>query len=178
MKSSLALLSLIMSLESWLYRCEMIHPGLSCSSHYFHYFFTHITTFSLRFYLPLNIISTIVFNRRRLLEDPGKTGTRNVPIAKEDYEQLMIWKSKKQAQTRVFPKSFRTRLSVILLETCRRVRVKPFVFYGLRRLRVDTLQRMGVETAVYERIMGHSLGIGKDVYRTLKASDLQIISCL
>lgn len=103
----------------------------------------------------------------------GKTGTRNVPIAKKDYEQLMIWKGKKQAQTRLFPKSFRTRLSVLLIEACHRMRVKPFVFYGLRRLRVDTLQRMGVESAVYERIMGHSMSVGKDAYRQPNRRDLQ-----
>ena len=63
-------------LDGWLCRCELLHPGLSCNSHYVNYFFTHLTTFSLRFYLPLNVISTLIFNRKRLVEEPKKTTTR------------------------------------------------------------------------------------------------------
>ena len=45
--------------------------------------------------------------------------------------------------------------------------------YGLRRLRVDTLQRQGIETAVYERIMGHSMRMAQEIYRTTNDADLQ-----
>ena len=45
--------------------------------------------------------------------------------------------------------------------------------YGLRRLRVDTLQRQGIETAVYERIMGHSIRMAQEIYRTTNDADLQ-----
>ena len=49
----------------------------------------------------------------------------------------------------------------------------PFTVYGLRRLRVDTLQRQGIETAVYERIMGHSIRMAQEIYRTTNDADLQ-----
>lgn len=43
--------------------------------------------------------------------------------------------------------------------------------YGLRRLRVDTLQRQGIEPAVYEQIevksMKESQPVSKDVVSTL-----------
>lgn len=53
-----------------------MHPGLSCHGHYADYFLKHMAGFSLRFYLPLNIISTLIFNRKRLLEHPKQTGLR------------------------------------------------------------------------------------------------------
>merc|ERR1712194_362660 len=56
--------------------CELIHPGLSCQSHYGDYFLRHMTGFSLRFYLPLNIISTLIFNRKRLVEQPKETAIK------------------------------------------------------------------------------------------------------
>ena len=45
--------------------------------------------------------------------------------------------------------------------------------YGLRRLRVDTLQRQGIEPAVYEQIMGHSIRMAQEIYRTTNDADLQ-----
>ena len=45
--------------------------------------------------------------------------------------------------------------------------------YGLRRLRVDTLQRQGIEPAVYEQIMGHSIRVAQEIYRTTNDADLQ-----
>ena len=57
--------------------------------------------------------------------------------------------------------------------SCERRGIQPFTFYGLRRLRVDTLQRQGIEASVYERIMGHSTRMAQEVYRTPNAKDLQ-----
>ena len=45
--------------------------------------------------------------------------------------------------------------------------------YGLRRLRVDTLQRQGIEPAVHEQIMGHSIRMAQEIYRTTNDADLQ-----
>ena len=45
--------------------------------------------------------------------------------------------------------------------------------YGLRRLRVDILQRKGIEPAVYEQIMGHSIRMAQEIYRTTNDADLQ-----
>ena len=45
--------------------------------------------------------------------------------------------------------------------------------HGLRRLRVDTLQRQGIEPAVYEQIMGHSIRMAQEIYRTTNDADLQ-----
>ena len=45
--------------------------------------------------------------------------------------------------------------------------------YGLRRSRVDTLQRQGIEPAVYEQIMGHSMRMAQEIYRTTNDADLQ-----
>ena len=39
-------------------------------------------------------------------------------------------------------------------------------------MRVDTLQRQGIETAVYERIMGHAIRIAQEIYRTTNDADL------
>ena len=41
------------------------------------------------------------------------------------------------------------------------------------RLRVDTLQRQGIEAAMHERIMGHSMPIAQEIYRTTNDADLQ-----
>ena len=38
---------------------------------------------------------------------------------------------------------------------------------------VETLQRQGIETAVYERIMGHSIRMAQEIYRTTNDADLQ-----
>lgn len=57
--------------------------------------------------------------------------------------------------------------------SCERRGIQPFTFYGLCRLRVDTLQRQGIEASVYERIMGHSTRMAQEVYRTPNAQDLQ-----
>ena len=38
---------------------------------------------------------------------------------------------------------------------------------------MDTLQRQGIETAVYERIMGHSIWMVQEIYRTTNDADLQ-----
>ena len=38
---------------------------------------------------------------------------------------------------------------------------------------MDTLQRQEIETAVYERIMGHSMRIAQEIYRTTNDADLQ-----
>ena len=45
--------------------------------------------------------------------------------------------------------------------------------HGLRRLRVDTLQRQGIEPALYEQIMGHSIRMAQEIYRTTNDADLQ-----
>jgi len=45
--------------------------------------------------------------------------------------------------------------------------------YGFRRLRVDTLQLQGIEPAVYEQIMGHSIRMPQEIYRTSNDADLQ-----
>ena len=45
--------------------------------------------------------------------------------------------------------------------------------YGLRRLRVDILQRKGIEPAVYEQITGHSIRMAQEIYRTTNDADLQ-----
>lgn len=38
---------------------------------------------------------------------------------------------------------------------------------------MDTLQRQGVEPAVYEQIMGHSMRMAQEIYRTNNDEDLQ-----
>ena len=50
---------------------------------------------------------------------------------------------------------------------------EAFTIYGLRRLRVDALQRQVIEPAVSERIVGHSMRIVQDIYRTTNDADLQ-----
>ena len=43
---------------------------------------------------------------------------------------------------------------------------------------MDTLQRQGIEPAVYEQLMGHSMKMTKEIYRTTNAADLQSILAL
>ena len=69
--------------------------------------------------------------------------------------------------------NFRPNCSPQLLKSCKSRGIEPFTIYGLRRLRVDTLQRQGIEPAVYERIMGHSMRIAQEIYRTTNDADLQ-----
>ena len=38
---------------------------------------------------------------------------------------------------------------------------------------MDTLQRQGIEPAVYEQIMGHSIRMAQEIYRTTNDMDLQ-----
>ena len=39
----------------------------------FRYYLAHMAGFSLRFYLPLNVVSTLIFNRKKLKENPQGT---------------------------------------------------------------------------------------------------------
>ena len=56
--------------------CSILHPGHSCQSHWISFVLNHMRTISLKFYLPLNIISTLVFNRAKLISDPRTTSVR------------------------------------------------------------------------------------------------------
>ena len=103
----------------------------------------------------------------------GKTGERLCPIGEEEYEFILGFRGKAMENSRVFSKGYHGNVSTMLKETCIRLGVREFTFYGLRRLRVDTLQRQGVEPAVYEKIMGHSLRMAQDIYRNPNAADLQ-----
>ena len=38
---------------------------------------------------------------------------------------------------------------------------------------MNTLQRQGIEPAVYEQIMGHSIRVAQEIYRTTNDEDLQ-----
>ena len=104
----------------------------------------------------------------------GKTGTRKCPITEEVYTEIRGFKKDNESeQDRLFTPSFRTNCSPQLRKSCEVRGIEPFTVYGLRRLRVDTLQRQGIETAVYERIMGHSIRMAQEIYRTTNDADLQ-----
>ena len=74
---------------------------------------------------------------------------------------------------RLFASHYRSNSSTQLKASCQKRGIPPFTMYGLRRLRVDTLQRQGIEPAVYEQIMGHSMRVAQEIYRTTNAADLQ-----
>ena len=104
----------------------------------------------------------------------GKTGTRKCPITEDVYCEIhRLKKDHDKEQDRLFTPSFRTNCSPQLRESCEIRGIEPFTVYGLRRLRVDTLQRQGIETAVYERIMGHSIRMAQEIYRTTNDADFQ-----
>jgi integrase len=103
----------------------------------------------------------------------GKTGERLCPFSKSDFDEIIHQRADKKSTEKVFSKSLRINVSTQLRAACRRYAIPEFTFYGLRRLRVDTLQRQGIEPAVYEQIMGHSVRMAKDIYRTPDANDLQ-----
>ena len=104
----------------------------------------------------------------------GKTGTRKCPITVDVFEEIRGWmKDGDGEDDRLFNVNFRTNCSPQLRQSCTYRGIEPFTIYGLRRLRVDTLQRQGIEPAVYERIMGHSMRIAQEIYRTTNDADLQ-----
>ena len=104
----------------------------------------------------------------------GKTGTRKCPITEEVYSEIRgFMRDSDNDQDRLFTASFRSNCSPQLRKSCEIRGIEPFTVYGLRRLRVDTLQRQGIETAVYERIMGHSIRMAQEIYRTTNDADLQ-----
>ena len=74
---------------------------------------------------------------------------------------------------RLFASHYRSNSSTQMKASCRKRGIPPFTMYGLRRLRVDTLQRQGIEPAVYEQIMGHSIRMAQEIYRTTNDADLQ-----
>ena len=73
----------------------------------------------------------------------------------------------------LFPDHYRGNSCTQLKALCAKRGITPFTMHGLRRLRVDTLQRQGIEPAVYEQIMGHSMRVAQEIYRTTNAADLQ-----
>jgi hypothetical protein len=50
--------------------CEVMHPGQGCFTHWATFVYQHLYKYSIRFYLPLNVTSTILFQRKRLLSRP------------------------------------------------------------------------------------------------------------
>lgn len=76
---------------------------------------------------------------------------RKCPITVDVFEEIRGWmKDGDKEQDRLFTPSFRTNCSPQLRKSCEIRGIEPFSIYGLRRLRVDTLQRQGIEPAVYE----------------------------
>ena len=73
----------------------------------------------------------------------------------------------------LFPDHYRGNSCTQLKSSCTKRGITPFTMHGLRRLRVDTLQRQGIESALYEQIMGHSMRVAQEIYRTTNAADLQ-----
>ena len=104
----------------------------------------------------------------------GKTGSRNCPIDAESYNTIWRWHTETmKAEEMLFSQNFRHAGSAQLVKSCRSRGVEPFTFHGLRRLKCDTLQRKGIEPAVYEQIMGHSSRIALEMYRKPTPGDLQ-----
>lgn len=103
----------------------------------------------------------------------GKTGQRKYPINQEQYQFIMKYRKRKSLSSDIFPKSFKTNLTGLLQKKCKQHDIRPFSYYGLRRLKVDTLQRKKVENAVYEELLGHNVHSAKSYYRNPSKSDLQ-----
>ena len=104
----------------------------------------------------------------------GKTGTRRCPITEEVYDEIRGFRKEGERENdRLFASHYRSNSSTQLKTSCRKRGISPFTMYGLRRLRVDTLQRQGIEPAVYEQIMGHSMRMAQEIYRTTNDADLQ-----
>ena len=82
-------------------------------------------------------------------------------------------KDGEKEEDRLFASHYRSNSSAQLKASCRKRGIPPFTMYGLRRLRVDTLQRQGSEPAVYEQIMGHSIQMAQEIYRTTQDAYLQ-----
>merc|ERR1740117_363918 len=51
--------------------CDIMHPNASCWSHYLQYLAKHFFQYSVRFYVPLNIVSVLLFQRQRFMKNPG-----------------------------------------------------------------------------------------------------------
>ena len=70
-------------------------------------------------------------------------------------------KDEEKHSDRLFASHYRSNSSTQLKASCRKRRIPPFTMHGLRSLRVDTLQRQGIEPAVYEQIIGRSMIYGE-----------------
>ena len=104
----------------------------------------------------------------------GKTGKRECPITETVYHNILAFrKVNEKDDTWLIKNPVRSNLSARVKEECKKYGVREFTMYGLRRLRVDTLSRQGIEPAVYEKIMGHSMRMAREVYRTPNEADLQ-----
>jgi len=50
--------------------CSLMHPGQSCMTHYFYFVLKHFFQYSLRFYVPLNLVSAVLFRSKEIRKDP------------------------------------------------------------------------------------------------------------
>jgi hypothetical protein len=50
--------------------CEVMHPNRSCTTHWAIFCLKHVFEYSIRLYLPVNVVGTALFHRRALLADP------------------------------------------------------------------------------------------------------------
>lgn len=52
--------------------CDIMHPKATCFEHYRGFVLRHFLEYSLRFYVPLNVVSLLLFQRAKLLGSPLK----------------------------------------------------------------------------------------------------------
>ena len=78
-----------------------------------------------------------------------------------------------EQNTKIFPDHYRGNSCTQLKASYTKRGITPFTMHGLRRLRVDTLQRQRIEPAIYEQIMRHSMRVAQKIYRTTNTANLQ-----
>jgi len=50
--------------------CDLMHPEMSCPEHWIRYVVAHFFEYGVRFYGPLNFVTLVLFQRKKLVTDP------------------------------------------------------------------------------------------------------------
>ena len=104
----------------------------------------------------------------------GKTGTRKCPITVDVFEEIRSWmKDGDGEDDRLFNVNFRTNCSPQLLNSYQSHRIEPFAIW------IETIggihcKDKGLNRLYMSQIMGHSMRVAQETYRTTNDADLLI----
>jgi len=56
-----------------IHACHLLHPGQSCTGHYATFTAKHVLSVGMPLYIPVSIVSQLIWRRKKMFEDPVKT---------------------------------------------------------------------------------------------------------